>query len=118
MKSRDDCRSAAKISQELISVVAVALADAVGDDRLQVCVDPDEDVQCRVRHPGVAPLKRAAFILPTFRPFAALRNKCFRMSSCLSGAETKGPHCTKGKPCGNSCMRMRPAASQSMVYFP
>ena len=44
--------------------------------------------------------------------------------------ETKGPHCTKGKPCGNSAsrwikfatnnnkMRMRPAASQSMVYFP
>ena len=28
------------------------------------------------------------------------------MSSCLSGgaAETKGPHCTKGKPCGNSCI--------------
>jgi hypothetical protein len=30
------------------------------------------------------------------------------MSSCLSGAisETKGPHCTKGKPCGNSCIAM------------
>lgn len=28
------------------------------------------------------------------------------MSSCLSGAaaEAKGPHCTKGKPCGNSCI--------------
>jgi hypothetical protein len=28
------------------------------------------------------------------------------MSTCLSGgaAETKGPHCTKGKPCGNSCI--------------
>jgi hypothetical protein len=28
------------------------------------------------------------------------------MSSCLSGggAETKKPHCTKGKPCGNSCI--------------
>jgi hypothetical protein len=28
------------------------------------------------------------------------------MSSCLSGggAETKRPHCTKGKPCGNSCI--------------
>ncbi|MGB7462061.1 MAG: PsiF family protein [Candidatus Acidiferrum sp.] len=30
------------------------------------------------------------------------------MSSCLSGGaqETKGPHCTKGKPCGNSCIAM------------
>jgi hypothetical protein len=30
------------------------------------------------------------------------------MSSCLSGAgsETKGPYCTKGKPCGNSCIAM------------
>ena len=30
------------------------------------------------------------------------------MSSCLSGAtaETKGLHCTKGKPCGNSCIAM------------
>ena len=28
------------------------------------------------------------------------------MSSCLSGAETKGPHYTKGKPCGNSCIAM------------
>ena len=30
------------------------------------------------------------------------------MSSCLSGgsAETKGPHCTKVKPCGNSCIAM------------
>ena len=30
------------------------------------------------------------------------------MSSCLSGgsAVTKGPHCTKGKPCGNSCIAM------------
>jgi hypothetical protein len=30
------------------------------------------------------------------------------MSSCLGGtaAETKGPHCTKGKPCGNSCIAM------------
>jgi hypothetical protein len=30
------------------------------------------------------------------------------MSTCLSGgaAETKGPHCTKGKPCGNSCIAM------------
>ena len=28
------------------------------------------------------------------------------MSSCLSGgsAGTQGPHCTKGKPCGNSCI--------------
>jgi hypothetical protein len=26
------------------------------------------------------------------------------MSSCLSGGATKGPHCTKGKPCGNSCI--------------
>jgi len=28
------------------------------------------------------------------------------MSSCLSGStgETKGPHCTNGKPCGNSCI--------------
>jgi hypothetical protein len=28
------------------------------------------------------------------------------MSSCLSGsaAEATGPHCTKGKPCGNSCI--------------
>jgi hypothetical protein len=28
------------------------------------------------------------------------------MSSCLSGgaAGTKGPHCTKGKPCGNTCI--------------
>ena len=27
------------------------------------------------------------------------------MSSCLSGAtETKGPHCTNGKPCGNPCI--------------
>jgi hypothetical protein len=27
------------------------------------------------------------------------------MGSCLSGpAETKGLHCTKGKPCGNSCI--------------
>jgi hypothetical protein len=30
------------------------------------------------------------------------------MSTCLSGgsAETKGPHCTKGKPCGSSCIAM------------
>lgn len=30
------------------------------------------------------------------------------MSSCLSAgsAETKGPHCTKGKPCGNTCIAM------------
>jgi hypothetical protein len=30
------------------------------------------------------------------------------MSTCLSGgaAETKGPHCTNGKPCGNSCIAM------------
>jgi hypothetical protein len=30
------------------------------------------------------------------------------MSTCLSGgsAETKGPHCTKGKPCGNTCIAM------------
>jgi len=30
------------------------------------------------------------------------------MSTCLSGAsaETKGPRCTKGKPCGNSCIAM------------
>jgi hypothetical protein len=28
------------------------------------------------------------------------------MSRCLSGGETKGPHCTKGKPCGNSCIAM------------
>ena len=27
------------------------------------------------------------------------------MSSCLS-REIKGPHCTKGKPCGNSCIAM------------
>jgi hypothetical protein len=28
------------------------------------------------------------------------------MSTCLSGAsaETQKPHCTKGKPCGNSCI--------------
>jgi hypothetical protein len=28
------------------------------------------------------------------------------MSSCLSGAtaEAKKPHCSKGKPCGNSCI--------------
>jgi psiF repeat len=27
------------------------------------------------------------------------------MSTCLSGgSETKGPHCTKGKPCGISCI--------------
>ena len=28
------------------------------------------------------------------------------MSTCLNGgsAETKGPHCTKGKPCGNTCI--------------
>jgi hypothetical protein len=28
------------------------------------------------------------------------------MSTCLSGgsAEAKKPHCTKGKPCGNSCI--------------
>jgi psiF repeat len=28
------------------------------------------------------------------------------MSTCLSGgsAETNGPHCTKGKPCGNTCI--------------
>jgi hypothetical protein len=28
------------------------------------------------------------------------------MSTCRSGgtAETKAPHCTKGKPCGNSCI--------------
>jgi len=27
------------------------------------------------------------------------------MSSCLSGAAgTNGPHCAKGKPCGNSCI--------------
>ena len=28
------------------------------------------------------------------------------MSSCLSGGETKEPHCTKGKPCGNTCIAM------------
>ena len=30
------------------------------------------------------------------------------MSTCLSSgaAEAKGPHCTKGKPCGNSCIAM------------
>jgi hypothetical protein len=30
------------------------------------------------------------------------------MSTCLSGgaAEPKGRHCTKGKPCGNSCIAM------------
>ena len=30
------------------------------------------------------------------------------MSTCLSGgaAETKGPHCTKGEPYGNSCIAM------------
>jgi hypothetical protein len=30
------------------------------------------------------------------------------MSTCLSGgsAGTQGPHCTKGKPCGNSCIAM------------
>jgi hypothetical protein len=28
------------------------------------------------------------------------------MSSCLSvgGAAPQGPHCTKGKPCGNTCI--------------
>jgi psiF repeat len=28
------------------------------------------------------------------------------MSTCLSGAsaDTQKPHCTKGKPCGNSCI--------------
>jgi hypothetical protein len=26
------------------------------------------------------------------------------MSSCLSGAETKKPHCVNGKPCGNACI--------------
>lgn len=28
------------------------------------------------------------------------------MSACLSAGahEAKGPHCTKGKPCGNSCI--------------
>jgi hypothetical protein len=28
------------------------------------------------------------------------------MTRCLSGgsAEAKGPHCNKGKPCGNSCI--------------
>jgi len=27
------------------------------------------------------------------------------MSTCLAGSsETKGPHYTKGKPCGNSCI--------------
>jgi hypothetical protein len=26
------------------------------------------------------------------------------MSSCLSGGGTKAPHCTTGKPCGNSCI--------------
>jgi hypothetical protein len=27
------------------------------------------------------------------------------MSTCLGGgSENKGPHCTKGKPCGNSCI--------------
>jgi hypothetical protein len=28
------------------------------------------------------------------------------MSACLSGgsAQTKGPNCTKGKPCGNTCI--------------
>jgi hypothetical protein len=28
------------------------------------------------------------------------------MSTCLSGSTTKGPHCTKGKPCGNTCIAM------------
>ena len=29
------------------------------------------------------------------------------MSTCLGGAaEGKGPHCTKGKPCGNTCIAM------------
>jgi hypothetical protein len=30
------------------------------------------------------------------------------MSTCLSGgaSATKGPHCTKGKPCGNTCIAM------------
>jgi hypothetical protein len=30
------------------------------------------------------------------------------MRTCLSGAsaEAKGPRCTKGKPCGNSCIAM------------
>lgn len=30
------------------------------------------------------------------------------MSTCLSGgaAATKGPQCTKGKPCGNTCIAM------------
>ena len=26
------------------------------------------------------------------------------MSTCLSGGGTKAPHCTTGKPCGNSCI--------------
>jgi hypothetical protein len=29
------------------------------------------------------------------------------MSSCLSGsAQTQGPHCARGKPCGNTCIAM------------
>ena len=30
------------------------------------------------------------------------------MSTCLSGgsAGAQGPHCTKGKPCGNTCIAM------------
>jgi hypothetical protein len=39
------------------------------------------------------------------------------MSSCLSGgaAETKGPHCTKGKPCGNSCIAVNEVCRIIMV---
>src|SRR5271169_4391310 len=33
-----------EICQELVRVVAVTLADSVGDDRLQVRLDPDEDI--------------------------------------------------------------------------
>jgi len=35
------------------------------------------------------------------------------MSSCLSGGETKGPHCTKGKPCGNSCIALNKVCHKS-----
>ena len=36
------------------------------------------------------------------------------MSTCLSGgAETKKPHCTKGKPCGNSCIAQDKVCHQS-----
>jgi psiF repeat len=35
------------------------------------------------------------------------------MSSCLSGGETKGPHCTKGKPCGDACIAVNKVCHKS-----